>query len=84
MSATTAAARRVDDLAAWSFVTGLVGLLVFNVILGPLAVILGARALTRGTTRRGRATFGVALGVADLVLFASLAAADSTAFWHLS
>jgi len=60
-------------MAVVSFVSGLVGLLFANVVLGPLAIALGITALRRRTSRRGRALLGLALGVADLVVFAVLA-----------
>ena len=55
-----------------SFLSGLVGLLVANLLLGPLAITLGIMALRENTPRRGRAVLGIALGVADLVVFAAL------------
>ena len=82
-----AAARDVetaDSMALWSFVSGLVGLLVFNLVLGPLALVLATLALTGGTGRRGRAAAGLALGVADLTLLAALVANDATISWHLA
>jgi hypothetical protein len=61
-------------LAAVSFVSGLVGLLVANLLLGPLAIILGLVALRRDTAgRRGRAALGVLLGLADIAVFLLLA-----------
>lgn len=60
--------------AAVSFVCGLVGLLVANLLLGPLAVILGAIGLRADANRRGRAALGVLLGVADIAVFLFLAA----------
>ncbi|MFK0296804.1 hypothetical protein ACIQU6_40920 [Streptomyces sp. NPDC090442] len=72
-----------DGMAVASFVLGLVGTLVLNLVLGPCALVLGALALTRGTTRRGRAALGLALGAADLLLLAALTAADGTLSWHL-
>lgn len=60
-------------MAVVSFVSGLVGLLFANIVLGPLAIVLGGMALRRGTTRRGRAVLGLVLGVADLAVFAVLA-----------
>ena len=59
--------------AVVSFISGLVGLLFANIVLGPLAIVLGVTALRRGTTRRGRAVLGLVLGVADLAVFAVLA-----------
>ncbi|WP_159037015.1 DUF4190 domain-containing protein [Streptomyces specialis] len=76
------AARTADVMALWSFVTGLVGLLVFNIVLGPIALILGARALFAHTSRRPRAIAGMALGATDLILLAFLATADSTVTWQ--
>lgn len=61
-------------LAAVAFVAGLVGLLVANLLLGPLAVITGCVALRRDTARRGRAALAIALGVLDVVVFLLLAA----------
>ncbi|MER7988509.1 hypothetical protein ABTY53_23400 [Streptomyces noursei] len=74
---------QADGMAVASFVLGLVGTLVLNVVLGPCALVLGTLALTRGTTRRGRALLGLALGAADLLLLAALTATDGTLSWHL-
>jgi hypothetical protein len=60
-------------LAAVAFVAGLVGLLVANLLLGPLAVITGCIALRRDAERRGRAALGIALGALDVVVFLVLA-----------
>ncbi|WP_326690466.1 MULTISPECIES: DUF4190 domain-containing protein [unclassified Streptomyces] len=73
-----------DDMAVASFIMGLVGLLVFNIFLGPCALVLGGLALTKGTTRRGRALLGTALGAADLVVLAALMTASGTVSWSLS
>ncbi|HEX4786963.1 MAG TPA: hypothetical protein VH372_00770 [Actinospica sp.] len=61
-------------LAAVAFVSGLVGLLVANLLLGPLAIILGLVALRRDAGRRGRAALGLLLGFADIAVFLLLAA----------
>ncbi|MCB5910176.1 hypothetical protein [Streptomyces pinistramenti] len=79
-----AARTHADGLAVASFVFGLLGTLVFNVVLGPCALILGALALARRTTRRGRALLGLALGAADLILLAVLVTTDGTVSWHLT
>ena len=60
-------------LAPIAFISGLIGLLVANLVLGPLAIVLGATALRRDRTRRARATLALLLGVADLAVFAYLA-----------
>ncbi|WP_425423898.1 hypothetical protein [Streptomyces catenulae] len=72
-----------DGMAVASFVLGLLGTLVFNVVLGPCALVLGTLALVRRTRRRGRAVLGLALGAADLIILATLTAADATVSWHL-
>jgi hypothetical protein len=80
---TTTPRRDADGMAVASFILGLVGLLVLNVFLGPIAIVLAAVALWRGTTRRGRAFLGMGLGVADLVvLVISMQMAD-TISWSL-
>ncbi|MEV7871878.1 DUF4190 domain-containing protein [Streptomyces sp. NPDC088124] len=75
---------RGDDMAVASFVLGLLGLLAFNLVLGPMAIVLAALALARGTGRRGRAALGLFLGVADLVVLAVLAGVDSALSWGLA
>ena len=61
-------------LAGVAFVSGLIGLLVANLVLGPLAVVLGVAALRRDPGRRSRAALGLVLGVADVAVFFLLAA----------
>lgn len=73
--------RTADGMAVASFVLGLVGLLVFNLFLGPAALVLGTLALVRRTGHRGRAYLGLALGAADLIVLAVLTAADHTVSW---
>ncbi|MEV6178113.1 DUF4190 domain-containing protein [Streptomyces sp. NPDC052015] len=86
MHLTAPAARRTgirdtDGMAVASFVLGLVGLLVLNVFLGPIAIVLATVALWRGTKRRGRAWLGLTLGIADLVVLVAFMQADSTISW---
>ena len=76
--------RDADGMAVASFVMGLAGLLVFNVVLGPCALVLGGLALMRGTTRRSRALFGLTLGAADLAVLAAVTAADGSASWSIA
>lgn len=80
---TRAARTHADDMAVASFVLGLLGTLVGNIILGPCALVLGTLALTRRTHRRGRALLGITLGTADLLILATLITADGTLSWHL-
>ncbi|MFE3329521.1 DUF4190 domain-containing protein [Streptomyces sp. NPDC059176] len=75
--------RDADGMAVASFALGLVGLLVMNVFLGPAAVVLASLALWRGTSRRGRALTGLALGLADLVVLAVLVSLHGTLVWNV-
>ena len=72
----TPGTREADGLAVASFVLGLTGLLVMNILLGPTAIVMALIALARSTTRRGRA-----LGVADLAVLAALVTASGTVSW---
>ena len=74
-------ARDADGMAVASFVLGLLGLLVLNVFLGPIAIVLASVALWRGTARRGRAYLGLGLGVADLLVLVAFMQLDSTPSW---
>lgn len=76
------AARDADGMAVASFILGLLGLLVLNVFLGPIAIALASVALWRGTTRRGRAFLGLGLGVADLLVLVAFMQFDSTVSWN--
>ncbi|MBM9508527.1 DUF4190 domain-containing protein [Streptomyces sp. KK5PA1] len=68
-------------MAVASFLLGLPGLLVLNLVLGPTAIVLALMALAQGTSRRGRALLGFALGVADLVIMVALIIADHGVIW---
>ncbi|MFE3885150.1 hypothetical protein ACFXPQ_19965 [Streptomyces lydicus] len=74
---------QADGMAVASFILGLLGTLVLNILLGPCALVLGSLSLARGTTRRGRALLGITLGAADLLLLALLTTADGTLSWHI-
>ncbi|MFI6120472.1 DUF4190 domain-containing protein [Streptomyces sp. NPDC051064] len=76
--------REGDGLAVASFVLGLLGLLVMNILLGPVAIVMAIVALARSTARRGRALLGLALGIADLVVLAVLLTANGTVSWSLA
>ncbi|MFJ8860661.1 DUF4190 domain-containing protein [Streptomyces sp. NPDC102451] len=78
------ATREADGLAVASFVLGLLGLLVMNILLGPVAIVMALIALARSTARRGRALLGLALGVADLVVLAVLVTQNGTVSWSLA
>ncbi|WP_432150400.1 hypothetical protein [Streptomyces sp. bgisy029] len=78
-----AAGREADGLAVGSFVLGLVGLLAFNLLLGPTAIVMALLSLARRTRRPRRAYLGLALGVADLVVLAVLVTVNGTVSWSL-
>jgi hypothetical protein len=62
-----------NGLAIAGLVCGLVGILLFNYILGPLAIIFGGVGLSRakrGAGHRGMALAAVILGIVDLIVFA--------------
>jgi uncharacterized protein DUF4190 len=66
-----------NGLAIAGLVCGLVGVLFFNVILGPLAIIFGGVGWSRangGARHKGMAIAAVILGVVDLVIFGVLLA----------
>ncbi|MFJ8867494.1 DUF4190 domain-containing protein [Streptomyces sp. NPDC102473] len=81
---TRPAGREADGLAVASFVLGLLGLLVMNILLGPVAIVMALVALARSTGRRGRALLGLALGIADLAVLAVLVTANGTVSWSLT
>ncbi|MFJ4854133.1 DUF4190 domain-containing protein [Streptomyces sp. NPDC088730] len=83
-SRSTRSSRDADALAVASFVLGLVGLLVMNILLGPAAIVMAVVALARSTARRGRALLGLALGVADLVVLAFLVTGNGAIGWSFS
>ncbi|MFD0528171.1 DUF4190 domain-containing protein [Kitasatospora arboriphila] len=72
-----------DQMAVASFLLALPGLLLFNLVLGPVAIVLGTLALVRGTGQRGRALLGIALGVADLAVLAVATLAGHGTVWQL-
>lgn len=76
-------AEDADQMAIASFILGLLGLLVFNLVLGPCALILATLALARRTTRRGRALLGLTLGAADLLILAATVAGSHSTIWQL-
>ena len=74
---------QADRMAVAAFVCGLLGVLVFNVLLGPCALIFGAAALSRGTIRRLRASLGLLFGTVDIVLLVVLSVHNGSVSWHL-
>ncbi|MFI0720426.1 DUF4190 domain-containing protein [Streptomyces sp. NPDC021224] len=79
--APAATTRDADGMAVASFLLGLPGLLVLNLVLGPAAIVLALVALRRGTRRRGRALLGLALGVAGVAVQVALTIAGHGVLW---
>ncbi|MET9085102.1 DUF4190 domain-containing protein [Streptomyces sp. NPDC090075] len=75
--------RDADGMAVASFILGLLGLLVLNMFLGPIAIVLALVALWRGTGRKGRAYLGLTLGIADLAVLAIAMEMSNTVSWSL-
>jgi hypothetical protein len=66
-----------NGLAIAGLVCGIVGLLVANIILGPLAIIFGGIGLSRanrGAPYRGLAIAALVLGAVDIIIFIALIA----------
>jgi len=62
-----------NGMAAASLICGIVGLLLFGIILGPLAIIFGAIGLGNANKNpigagKGMAIAGLVLGVVDLLV----------------
>ncbi|HEY1914710.1 MAG TPA: DUF4190 domain-containing protein [Streptosporangiaceae bacterium] len=81
------AANSSNGLAIAALVCGIVGLFIFEIVLGPLAIIfggLGLRNASRGASRRGFALAGLIIGIIDVLVFILfLAIASSHNFsWH--
>lgn len=83
-SAAARPAANRPPLAAVAFVSGLIGLLVANLVLGPLAIITGLVALRRDADRRGRAALGIALGCLDILVLVLLAVRSGAGHGGLS
>ena len=89
-STTPARTQSSNGLAIAGLVCGLVGVLFFNIVLGPLAIIFGGVAWSRanrGASHKGMAIAGVVLGVIDLIVFGVLVAVAATHggafYWHV-
>lgn len=73
-----------NGLAVAGLVCGIVGILILNIILGPLAIIFGGVALSRankGAPRKTMALWALGLGILDVVLFIVLLVSFSNGFY---
>ncbi|GAA2462034.1 DUF4190 domain-containing protein [Streptomyces glaucus] len=79
---------RTNGLAIASLICGIIGVFLFNVILGPLAIVLGAVAMRQAPAKggAGMAKAGVVLGIIDLVIFGvllAISAANGGFTWYV-
>jgi hypothetical protein len=85
-----AVARQRNGLAVAGFVCAIVGIFLFNFILGPLGIIFGGVGLSRareGAPNPGLASAAVVIGIIDLLLFLVVAVAvahhGGRTYWRL-
>jgi hypothetical protein len=72
------APQQSNGLAIAGLVCGLIGLLFFSVVLGPLAIVFGGVGLSRanrGAPHKGMSIAAIVLGIVDLILFVVILAA---------
>ncbi|WSQ14473.1 DUF4190 domain-containing protein [Streptomyces sp. NBC_01231] len=79
---------RTNGLAVASLICGIIGLLFFNMVLGPVAIVLGAVGLRQAGAKggAGMAKAGIVLGILDLVVFGvllALAASNGGFTWYV-
>jgi hypothetical protein len=82
-------AESARSMAGVALLLGAAGLFIFNIVLGPLAIGIGAATLRRRPSPRTRAIAlaGLAFGAADLVVLAVLVAvslAHGGIDWHFA
>ncbi|MFH0517272.1 DUF4190 domain-containing protein [Streptomyces sp. M41] len=87
-SSTASSGSRTNGLAIASLCCGIVGLFILNIILGPVAIVLGAVARRQAGVRNGAsmAKAGIILGIVDVVLWLVLliVAANNGGFsWYV-
>ncbi|MET7454682.1 DUF4190 domain-containing protein [Streptomyces sp. NPDC005574] len=70
---------RTNGLAIASLICGIIGVFLLNVILGPIAIVLGVVGMRQAPAKggAGMAKAGVVLGIVDLVLFGILLAVSA-------
>ena len=76
----TTSNRAGNGLAIAGLVCGLVGLFLFPIVLGPLAIIFGAIAYSKakhGAAHKGMAIAGLVLGIVDIAVMIIVAVAIS-------
>jgi hypothetical protein len=83
-------ARASNGLAVAGLVLSVIGIFLFNIILGPLGIIFGGIGWSRanhGAAGKGMAIAAVIIGVFDVLLFiglVALAASNHGRFvWHI-
>ena len=87
-SSSATSGSRTNGLAIASLVVGIIGIFLFPVILGPVAIVLGAVGMRQARVKGGggMAKAGVILGVVDLVIFAvmlAVVASNGGSTWYV-
>jgi hypothetical protein len=77
-----------NGLAIAGLVCGIVGLFLFNIVLGPLAIIFGSIGLSRSRRGAGHGTmsgWSIALGIVDIAVFVALLAVATShgSYFHV-
>jgi hypothetical protein len=79
-----------NGLTIAGLVCGIIGLVIFNFMLGPLAIIFGGvglRKASQGAGHRGMAWAGLVLGIIDVLLFVVLIVVAANGhghfYWHV-
>ena len=62
-------ATKKSGFVSASLSCGIIGLLIFGIILGPLAVLFGIISLSQGEENSGSAGVGIVLGIIDVFAF---------------
>ncbi|WP_320777383.1 DUF4190 domain-containing protein [Streptomyces sp. CRN 30] len=71
---------RTNGLAVASLICGIIGLFIASVILGPVAIVLGAVGMRQVSAKggAGMAKAGIVLGILDVVLFVVMLAVSAS------
>jgi hypothetical protein len=62
-------AEKKSGYASASLACGVIGLLIFGIILGPLAIVFGIISMSQGEENSGSAGVGIVLGIIDVFAF---------------
>jgi hypothetical protein len=76
-----------NGMAVAGLVCGIVGVFLFSIILGPLAIVFGSLGMHRSAGSQGMARAAIILGIVDLVIFAVMVIVavnnNGSFYWHV-